>query len=147
MEDQESGPHLSMALLCERVLQERDGVISLIRVVDRFMVPGVSREMQPSPLQTTLVIGFKSGAATGKHVIRIRPVTPSGMALPEQEFPVLFEGRDRGPGIVAQIGFMLNEEGLYWIDVLFEDSVVTRIPMMVLYQRVAQASGPVEPHP
>ena len=147
MEEQNSGPHLAMAVLCERVLQERDGVLSLIRIVDRFTVVGVSKEMAPSPLQTTLVIVFKSGATTGKHIIRIRPIPPSGNAMPEQEFPALFEGRDRGVGIVAQIGFVLNEEGLYWIDVYFEDAIVTRIPMMVLYQRVPQASHPGEQHP
>ena len=146
-EEQNSGPHLAMALLCDRVLQERDGVLSLIRVVDRFTIPGTTKEMPPSPLQTTLVIAFKSGATTGKHTVKLRPVKPSGESMPEQEFPALFEGRDRGIGIVAQIAFMLDEEGLYWIDVFFEEAVVTRIPMMVLYQRVAQASRPEASHP
>ena len=67
--------------------------------------------------------------------------------MPEQEFPTLFEGRDRGVGIVAQIGFILDEEGLYWIDVFFREAIVTRIPMMVLYQMVAQISHPGAPHP
>src|SRR5664280_468503 len=98
MEDQNSGPHLAMAVLCEKVLQEHDGVISVIRVVDRFTVHGTAKEMPPSPLQTNIVVLFKSGATTGKHMIRIRPLKPSGGEMPETEFPALFEGRDRGVG-------------------------------------------------
>jgi hypothetical protein len=29
------GPYLNAALLCEKVLQERDGVLSIIRIIDR----------------------------------------------------------------------------------------------------------------
>ena len=133
-----SGPHLQLAALCEKVLQEKDGVISLIRVVDRFTVPGTQRDMPPSTIQTTLVVSFKAGDAVGKHYIKIRPQKPSGEFLPEQEFPALFEGADRGVAIVAQMALVLDEEGLYWLDVIFEESVVTRIPLRVLYQRIGQ---------
>lgn len=133
-----SGPHLALAILCDRVLQEKDGVMSLIRVVDRFNVSGTEREMPPSPVQTTLVVVLKSGDYDGKGHIKVRPQAPSGKLVMEREFPVLFEGQDRGVGIVASITFMLDEEGLYWIDVLFEDAVMTRIPLRVVYHWVGQ---------
>ena len=129
-----------MAVLCEKVLQEKDGVLSLVRIVDRFSVRGTQQEMPPSAFQITLVVTFKSGSASGKHYIKIRLQKPSGGFMLEQEFPVLFEGADRGVGIVSQMGLILEEEGLYWIDVLFEDYVVTRIPLRVLYQRVGSSS-------
>ena len=31
----ERGPYIQVAAFCERVLQEADGVVSLIRIVDR----------------------------------------------------------------------------------------------------------------
>ncbi len=31
-----SGPYLIAALLCEKVLQEKDGIISVIRMIDRI---------------------------------------------------------------------------------------------------------------
>ncbi len=34
------GPYLAFAVICERVLTEADGTISLIRVVDRFTIRG-----------------------------------------------------------------------------------------------------------
>ncbi len=58
----------------------------------------------------------------------------------DQEFPVLFEGQDRGVAIVAPMTLVLDEEGLYWFDVTFEEKLVTRIPLRVLYQRVGQSS-------
>ena len=32
------GPYVCMALLCEKVLNEQDGVLSVIRVIDRITV-------------------------------------------------------------------------------------------------------------
>lgn len=142
MPEEYGGPFLQMAVLCERVLQEKDGVLSLIRIVDRFWVPGTQREMQPSPIQFTAAILFKSGFAEGKYFIRLRPHTPSGKMLAEQEFPVLFEGADRGVGVVAQMGLIAEEEGLYWIDVLLQETVVTRMPLRVLYQRAGPTAPP-----
>lgn len=141
MPEEYGGPFLQMAVLCERVLQEKDGVLSLIRIVDRFTISGTDREMPRSPIQVTAAIAFKSGFAQGKYFVKLRPHTPSGKILAEQEFPVLFEGADRGVGIVAQMGLVAEEEGLYWIDVLLQEVVVTRMPLRVLYQR----AGPIAP--
>jgi len=32
-----TGPYLQAALLCERVMQEKDGVLSVIRIIDRVI--------------------------------------------------------------------------------------------------------------
>ncbi|MGH9740926.1 MAG: hypothetical protein ACRD51_01105, partial [Candidatus Acidiferrum sp.] len=34
----EGGPYLQMACFCEKVLNEKDGVLSIIRVIDRLTV-------------------------------------------------------------------------------------------------------------
>jgi len=134
-------PYLAMAILCERVLREADGVISVIRVFDRSMVTGPTEEMPPTNIPLTLVISFKSGFMRGKGVVRLNPKSPSGKDLPGLQFPVLFEGDDdRGIAIVATLGFLVQEEGLYWFDVLVQEEVVTRIPLRVLYQRVGYAT-------
>jgi hypothetical protein len=131
-----------MAVICERVLQEKDGVLSLIRIVDRFFVYGTPKEMPLSVVQGTFVIAMKSGFHRGKLEIKLRGTTPSGKPMPGGEFPVLFEGDDRGIGIVAPFQFALDEEGLYWLDVVLEEATITRIPMRVVYQRLAQTAVP-----
>lgn len=37
MSDSIGGPYLKAALLCEKVLQEQDGVVTLVRIIDRFV--------------------------------------------------------------------------------------------------------------
>lgn len=136
-------PYLQIAVICERVLQEVDNVISLIRVIDRFTVRGASVEMGNHVLRFTMVILFKSGFLRGKHVIRIRPTSPTKKDLPGWEIPTLFEGDDdRGNGSIANIELVVNEEGLYWFDVYLNEELVTRMPLRILYQQVGTpASG------
>jgi len=134
--------YLQMALFCEKVLKEADNVLSVIRVVDRFTVPGVTPEMPPQPLTFMIVISFKSGFMRGKQVIAIRPKSPTGVDLPAMEFPVLFEGDDdRGLAMAFPIQWVPPEEGLYWWDVYLNQELVTRMPLRVVYQRMALPIG------
>lgn len=135
------GPHVAMALICERVLEEKDGVISPVRVIDRIMVhpptgPHASSTMPGVPLDLRLVISLKSGSARGRSTITLRPEKPSGVRMDAIGFPVLLEGEDRGVNLIVNLGLQVEEEGLYWFDVLFEDELLSRIPLRVMYQPV-----------
>jgi len=134
-------PLLRIAAFCEKFLQERDGTVSLIRIVDRITVRGQSKDMPALPVSLFLVVSFMSGFMRGKASIRVKPVTPSGKELERVEFPVLFEGEDRGVNIVHNITLVTREEGLYWFDLYVEDELITRIPLRVLYSPAAIA-GP-----
>jgi hypothetical protein len=134
-----SGPHVSLAVICEKVLTEQDGVISVIRVIDRIIntVAGldVPEQMPPMDLAFVLVVTLKSDAARGRHTVKLRPETPSGHQLPEHEIPILFEGEDRGTNIIVNFGIRVEEEGLYWFDVFLDDNqLLTRIPLRIVYQ-------------
>ncbi len=135
------GPFVQIAALCEKVLHEQDGVVSLIRIVDRYTVAAPQKGKPLTPIQPTAVILFKAGFATGKYLVKLKVHTPSGKILPEQEFPVLFEGHDRGAGIVAVMNLALEEEGLYWIDVILQDNPapITRIPLRILHLTAPRA--------
>lgn len=134
-------PLLHVATFCEKVLNEADGVNSIIRMVDRFTVQGVTEEMQPILLQFTAFISFKSGFMRGKHKVSIRPISPKGVDLPSMDIPVLFEGDDdRGPALQIPIGWLAQEEGLYWWDLYVNEELVTRMPLRVNYQQVRMAT-------
>lgn len=134
------GPWVSSAFFCEKVLNEVDGVPSFIRVIDRITQqaagPDVPLSMPPVALNTNLVVSLKSGAALGSHQLQIRPEAPSGERLPQAEFPVHFEGGERGNTIVMQMNIALEEEGLYWFDIFLDEGEVplTRVPFRVVYQ-------------
>jgi hypothetical protein len=129
--------HLHVATFCEKVLREADGVVSLIRMVDRFNVLGDTEEMTPISLSFTVYISFKSGILRGKQKVELRPKSPQGEELPSMVFPVLFEGDDdRGPGIAMPVNWTVEKEGLYWWDLYLNDEPVTRMPLRVTYQQV-----------
>jgi hypothetical protein len=135
------GPYVNAAMFCDRVLQEADGVISLIRVIDRLTVtaqaPGgeAPPELPEGQLQVTLVVTFKSDDAQGRYPVTIRPQLPSGTYLPENTIDVMFEGADRGVNLILNMQIPAIE-GLYWFDVILNDQVLTRTPLRVMYQRM-----------
>lgn len=130
------GPYLGVAVICEKVLREADGVVSLIRIVDRWNVQGNTAEMPLSILQFTLVVMFKSGIHRGSSQLNITPITPRNVAMPVIGSSVFFEGDDdRGVGAFAPIGFPVQEPGVYWFEISVDDQVFTRVPLRVVYQR------------
>ena len=134
--------HLAMAVFCEKVLRETDNVLSVVRVIDRFNVAGATPEMQPSLLQFTILISFKSGFLRGKQPLTIRPKDPDGNEMASMTFPMLFEGdEDRGNALMTPTQFVVNKEGLYWFDVYLNDELVTRMPLRVAYQQLGLAIG------
>jgi uncharacterized protein DUF6941 len=132
-------PYLQMAVFCEKILREADGVLSVIRVIDRLVHFGSDKEMQPFTHQFFVCLTFKSGFMNSKMTIWIKPKSPEGRQLAEMSFPVLFEGYDRGAGVLVQLSFTFESEGLYWFDVFVEDELVTRMPMRVLYQQTVSS--------
>ena len=137
--DQQDGPFLAMAVFCERVLEEKTGVLSLIRVIDRLQIEGApmpSQEAPPLPASLTAVVSFKAGSARGSHNLAIRPESPAGLHLPEASLTVLFEGEDRGVNAIVGISVPIQQEGLYWFDVLLDGQRVTRMPLRIVYQRI-----------
>ena len=132
-------PYLQMAVFCEKVLREGDGVLSVIRVIDRIFHNGPDKEMQPFTYQFVACLTFKSGFMNSKMTIWIKPKSPEGRELAEMSFPVLFEGNDRGAGVIVQLSFTFETEGLYWFDVFVEDELVTRMSMRVLYQQTVSS--------
>jgi hypothetical protein len=145
MPDEHSGggPHLQAAFLCEKVLQEKDNVLTFVRVVDRFVRPKPNPQMpqiQILPTQVMLVVVFKAGdIGTGKYKVEMQIFKPNtSTPFGKIESEIFFEGgHDQGVNLVSPLVLATDEEGLYWIDVLFEERLITRIPF-----RVMLAAGP-----
>lgn len=141
------GPYLSAAFLCERVLREQDGVISFIRVVDRFNVVGPSETMNVTLIPATVVALFKSGIMRSSAQITITPISPTNERMQPATAPVLFEGDDeRGAGVLLPMQFPVSEPGLYWFEVALtlqggQPSVLTFIPMRIVYLQTGSVTG------
>jgi hypothetical protein len=134
------------------VLEDKDGVLTLIRIVDTLtrtaMGPDVPDEMAPFTLEGyRLVVSLKSDRARGRYSVKIRPEDPSGTQLAAVELPVHLEGGERGVNLIVDLSFPVELEGLYWFDILFVsgrgvERLLTRIPLRVRYQpqRVGSAA-------
>lgn len=133
------GPYLSIACFCDKVLREADGVLSLIRIVDRWQVAGSTPTMTPTTIQGTLVVILKSGIMRASAHLTVTPISPTSERNDPIVTPLIFEGDDeRGSGLVIQIAFPVKESGLYWFEVALtaqggQPQVLTFIPMRVVY--------------
>lgn len=143
-------PFVAIAALCEKILEERDGVMTAVRLVDTFFVatpPGSAPDAKPVIVVTGL-IALKSGDVTGTHAIRLVLENTRGARTevsPEGGWPVVFKGGEHGVQIRMDFQFTIENYGLAWFDVIFDDGdVLTRIPIRLrrAEEREIRAEGP-----
>ncbi len=133
----ESGPFIQAALICEKVLQEQDGAMSAIRIIDRiFFVAG--EDGQPLNPRTPIMflICLKSGEARANLPVEVRLEKPSGEQSQILQAHMLFEGEERGGNIVINAMFEADQQGLYWFDVLLDGTRITRMPLRAVFQPI-----------
>ena len=135
-----NGPYLGAAFLCEKVIEDKEGVLSAIRIVDRIVNtavgPGAPADMPNTPVALTLVLTFKSGGAQGRQDVRITIERPDGLRSDlASSLSILMEGAERGANLILNLGLTMTQEGLYWFDVFLNDRLVTRVPLRIVYQR------------
>ncbi len=128
------GPWVAAAVFCEKVLQEQDGVDTLVRIVDRITMV-LQGEVPLPQVQLILLVILKSGFQRGTFELSVEGTAPSGVTMSPAQVPVLLEGEDRGISVKTHLVFQ-PEEGLYWFDVKVDDVLLTRMPLRVIVQRV-----------
>ncbi len=144
----ERGPFLLCAITCEKVLEEKDGVKSAIRMIDRItrtvVGPSPPKEMEPFERDLNLLIRLKSGSARGAYPLEVRLVKPSGESPPPLLQTVYFEGEeDRGIDIVANMRIKFDLTGVYWFHVYLDGVRLTQIPLRIIYMpQFRQIHGP-----
>lgn len=129
-------PHLQLAALCEKHLVDKDNVVSLIRIIDRFIIAGTDESLPPTVLIFTLAVMFKAGNFRGRAEVGVEPLSPSMAKMGEMKMSVNFDaGDDQGVNILSQVKLEVTEEGLHWLIVSFAGEEYTRIPLRVVYQK------------
>src|SRR5688572_3173409 len=123
MSDSLHGPWVSFAVLCEKTIEDKNGRLSLINIVDQINVSAtpsqdVPEQMPQVTLKLIAAVGFKAGILKGQNDIKLALLKPSGEPGPSITISLLFQGDERGTNFLTEMNLNLNEEGLYWIDVL-----------------------------
>ncbi len=128
-------PYITAALLCERVLREKDESLTLVRIADRiqYQIKGRGLPEGIKPLVSIQgLVSVKSGPVTGDHKISIIAEKPNGDRKEAVVFPVKFLGKDQGQNLILNMNVGVDQDGLYWFDVMFDDELLTRIPLMII---------------
>ena len=141
-------PYVQIATVCERVLQEPDGVITAVRLIDTITLKSVQLADSGNPtgpplvqvLDFWLVVGLKTDGLRGSFTLSLRMVDPLGTVVPlGEEHPVLLTDTYSGVNYKLRFGLPQNApEGRYWFDVMWEREVLTRFSLLLIREE-----GPV----
>lgn len=142
-----------MAVLCEKVLTEQDGVVSIIRVIDRLTQtttgPEAPDNMPPFITDNlTMVVAVRADQARGRFGIKVRPEAPGGIQLPPVEQAITISPGPNGINLVMPLVLPIGAEGVYWFDVFLAargeqtDKLLTRVPLEVVYSPQRTAAPP-----
>src|SRR5260370_33861501 len=81
------GPYVQAALLCERVVQESGGRVTIVRLIDRVIAPAVASvglaQIPPTVISCHAVVMPKTGSRPGNYKLRLLLPSPSKKPLRE----------------------------------------------------------------
>lgn len=124
------------AFACERILQEADGVVTAIRIVDLFRVPIANDiPIEKQAVGMSLYIRGTLERDDGiDHRVAISVIRPDGQAgLPEDIFKgrIATKFRDAPPGfnVAVQFGIIPKQFGTHHIAVVFDGETVFKLPI------------------
>lgn len=142
------GPFVQVATLCERVLEEKDNVLSLVRVIDGWTSwaqgPDAPSEMPPFLLTGTYLLALKAGAARGRFRYRFDLELPSGQTQTLAEMDANFQAGVGGVNLRVDLRLQIVHEGTHWVNVVCTypepdfgpaGALVSRTPLSVQYMR------------
>jgi len=152
-------PYVQVASVCERVLQEPDGVITPVRLIDVLTLSQVKvstpaagnlEAQQVSIVEVmdlSLIVSLKSGDVTGDHKFSLTMHDPKGQIVPiGTDYPVVLKGND-GVNFKMKFGLPMNApEGLYWFAVLWDGDELTRFPLRLKREVAAETADEAKLH-
>ena len=134
----ELGPYLQAALICETVIEDKNGVLSAIKIIDRITRtahgPDPPAVMDPFEYEFFILLVLKSGENPGVFRIKVQPIKPTNEAMPPVTYTMHLEApADRGMNIIGRTRLRFDVPGLWWFDVLLNERRITRMPLRIIY--------------
>ncbi len=134
------GPYVQAALLCERVVQESGGRVTIVRLVDRVVAPAAVNlaQVPPTIVSCHAVIILKTGSRPGNYKLHLLLKSPSKRPLREFSLDIsLPDQEDQGVNVVMPIQFTAIEEGVYWFEVRLdnEEQPLTKTSLRLVRRR------------
>ena len=157
----EPKPVLLVACLCDNVIIEKDGTVSVIRMVDSvtLMIPKpdampedfvksfppevAAKLMTAAPLiQLKLLICVKAGEYSGTVSLKTRLITTSGKVRDFQPIGESVELKEPNAGLnaIMDLRLLVRRVGLCWIEVFVNEEIRSRIPLLI---QLGEGSAPL----
>lgn len=134
-------PLLVAALICERILQEVDGSVSIMRIGETLSFTGDPAKVQAVPVRCWAFVSFRAGQETGRYTIVLRVRSDAGTIL-QTSSPVSMDlSRERGASLPVEIARTFETAGLYWIDVLVDGDLTVSMPLRITVTRPPANGG------
>jgi hypothetical protein len=137
-----SGPYVNAAVFCDNPLEDKTGIISVIRIFDR-LEGELPPEFQPGEavlLNAWFFVAVKSGDIKGRHRLQLVLVAPDGSEQTASECEFEFLGEEHGHNLRANLMLQIHGDGLFWMNVLIDGKVFTRAPLRVVLKKPSTAS-------
>jgi hypothetical protein len=136
----DTGPFVVLAVFCEQAIEEKSGVLTLIRIIDQVTIQAIGPDAPDdlpvgSAVSTTLVVGLKAGMARGKQKVQATFVHPDGTRHPGPEIPIHFNAGDhQGSNLLLKATVALSTTGIYWAEVAVNERMVSKTPLEIRYE-------------
>ena len=151
MSDESVGPLLNVAVFCERTLQEKDDVISLIRIIDRVLVGDISQappgiqQSSPAQIKSTpegelveigvhlgFFIRFTSLKLEAERELQIVIRNPLNEEVELTRIPMKFVTDKNGYNFRGDLMLRMKHFGQYWMLLFMDGALITRVPLDVV---------------
>ncbi|HEX5503079.1 MAG TPA: hypothetical protein VFW96_10690 [Thermomicrobiales bacterium] len=133
-----------VATFCERAIEDREGIFTLVRLYDQLTVrvaadfPGPTPQ-EPLPVNITFFVALKARREQPWPDLIVRIVNPDDGA---HDVPVTgvdpAEPKD-GMNLVLGLTLTVTREGRYWFEVIYEGRSLTRAPLRIAIQRLPRS--------
>ncbi len=135
------GPYLFIAFACQSIPPDRK--VSIDSLLSRLTIEGKAEKMFPLKITFRVFLGFIAGECKEKVRIYIEVISPSNEKLSRFPCDVEFQDTPNHQVLINVLieDFVIQEPGIYWLDVKLNQALVTRIPTEVVYHQAQLVSG------
>ncbi len=84
----------------------------------------------------TLALLLKAGEAQGRSfTLRLVPIDATGKEIAASELPLQFQASPAaGVNLLVRLALVVSQPGQHWINIMLDDDLFTRVPLLVEHQ-------------
>lgn len=130
---------ITVATFCERTLDEKDGVPSLIRLIDRitFTPPAPQTfDAEGKPLEPHVALAFYIRLSSlnegSEHELRLTIQNPLGEEKEIVKYPFKIERNKSGVNFRGDLTVGVKHAGFYWMRIYIDSVFKMQIPLEVV---------------